>query len=397
MSRAVRFARAALRRNVQSTHPSVSTPLSRGNPRKPLSLPKETRRHPDHLATSGLGWRETVLSSGLFSVQPSSEGPTLWLAFAAALGLPAALWLYKCLMMVIFQRKIIYMGYAPPGARTEELGRDVPVPQAGIVARPEAWAQRSSQPEVVLIYLQGNAGNPIGRIPVFERLFHGLSSRTVSRPHPASNVAVVAVAPRSYWKSSSRTPTERGLLADYHSVLSYTTQRFPNATVILYGHSLGGAIAVCLAARLRGADFPNVRGLVLENPFASIPGMVEALYPQRWLPYRYLTPFAFDRWDAVAAMRKARNAPGSLLERLSRNMLVMLSEKDEMVPPTMGKGLFEASESTTQEHEGLRRCVTIRDGLHEDAWMQRQWLTEICDYIGYMRQKRRQGHNQKVD
>lgn len=228
---------------------------------------------------------------------------------------------------------------------------------------------------------------------MFEKLFHGLSSRTISRPHPAWNVAVAAVAPRSYWKSSSRSPTERGLLADYRSVISYTTERFPSSAVILYGHSLGGAIAVCLAAQLRGSDFPNIRGLVLENPFGSIPDMVEALYPQRWLPYRYLSPLTFDKWDAVTAARKMRDNPGSLLERLSRNVLVLLSEKDEMVPPTMGKTIFEATEDATQRDDMPRRCVIIKDALHEDAWVRRQWLTEMCDYIGSMRQQKVRGND----
>ncbi|KZT09202.1 uncharacterized protein LAESUDRAFT_722928 [Laetiporus sulphureus 93-53] len=153
---------------------------------------------------------------------------------------------------------------------------------------------------------------------------------------PRQRVSVVAAAPRSYWRSSSRTPTERGILTDYTHVLSYTVNRYPDVPIVLYGHSLGGAIAVCLTAQLKASDYPTVKGLILENPFASIPGMVRALYPQRWLPYRYLAPLTFDKWDAVAAMRSVDVRHDSLLARLSTNMLVLLSEKDEIVPTSMG-------------------------------------------------------------
>lgn len=48
---------------------------------------------------------------------PLSSLP-LGLMASVFVGLPTALWSYKCLMMIAFQRKIIYMGFLPPGART---------------------------------------------------------------------------------------------------------------------------------------------------------------------------------------------------------------------------------------------------------------------------------------
>lgn len=54
----------------------------------------------------------------------ANTAPSISLVLAAFIGLPLALWSYKCLMLVLFQRKIIYMGYLPPGARTERLKED---------------------------------------------------------------------------------------------------------------------------------------------------------------------------------------------------------------------------------------------------------------------------------
>lgn len=90
----------------------------------------------------------------------------------------------------------------------------------------------------------GNAGNPLARLPIFECLILPSSSSS-----PAlQDTAILAIAPRSYWKSTNATPTERGITSDYVHALTYACTRFPTSSIIMYGHSLGGAAAVCLAA-----------------------------------------------------------------------------------------------------------------------------------------------------
>ena len=71
--------------------------------------------------------RLQTLMAGTMAFQPTGDAPSLWLALGAFVGLPLALWVYKvclhvvfpchrpmelcqCIMMVVFQRKIIYMG-----------------------------------------------------------------------------------------------------------------------------------------------------------------------------------------------------------------------------------------------------------------------------------------------
>ncbi|KZT67298.1 alpha/beta-hydrolase [Daedalea quercina L-15889] len=353
-----------------------------------------------------------IAASPLLSLQPTSEAPSVWLAIATLIGLPAALWAYKCLMMIVFQRKIVYMGYVPPGSRTEQLGVDVPVPKGleceeirlqsergvtlyGIDVRQKPRRPLPDSRKIVVLYLQGNAGNPLARLSVFETLLRGIRPPDKSAKLPPLDVSIIAVAPRSYWKSSSRTPTQRGLLADYTAALAYATDRYPDASVVLYGHSLGGAIAVCLAASLDEVDYPSVGGLMLENPFSSIKGMVQALYPQRWLPYRYLAPLAFDKWDAMGAVRGMR--PESLLARISKDTVVLLSEKDEVVPTSMGMRLYAAIQERllaewrdTTSTDGLRRQVVIRGALHERAWLERRWVLEVEAYLNAISEMNRE-------
>ncbi|GLB38816.1 putative alpha beta superfamily protein [Lyophyllum shimeji] len=392
--------------------------------------------------------------SGLLPI-PTDAGtphpPSAVVVLSIIVGLPVALWTYKSLMMIIFQRKIIYMGYLPIGARKERLAdmppaytagmdcEEIHLPSAdgaaqlsGLVVRPKG---QTEPPKAVIVYFQGNAGGPLHRLPVFQTL---LSSLYPSHAPSSSRIpcAIVAIAPRSYWTSTRRRPTQRGLLADYTSAVQYALSHFPDARIVLYGHSLGGAIAVCLLSELRegmtsprdkradatapgpegvDVDTKRIQGLILENPFASIPGMLAALYPQRWVPYRYLTAFVWDRWDALEALRSAvsvqskeaeREKPA--LARLAHRMLVLISEHDEMVPPEMGRQIVRAALRGRREDptapdvpvpeakvEGAAagggeakevaragtKMVVIRGALHENAWDHRGWAEAMREYV----------------
>ena len=252
------------------------------------------------------------------------------------------------------------------------------------------------------IYYLGNAGNPLHRLPVFQTLLRPSQSHHKSTHAESEHLAIVAAVPRSYWKSTRRGPTQKSILNDYLQILKYTLTRFPDARIIIYGHSLGASVAVCLLSQLydqldrtftkdpnhEDIRFANIKGLVLENPFSSIPEMTKVLCPDRWTPYHYMAPLAWDKWDALSAMRDARGEI-SVLSRLRRDMMVIVSEKDELVPKTMGEELWGAVSNDADEEnsKGLGRKVVIRDALHEDAWMHRQWLKEMVQYMAEVRRR----------
>lgn len=436
------------------------------------------------------------------------SGPPWLFLLQVLVGLPTALWAYKvrrpalaprlsknarpdrnyrfytiqCLMLVLFQRRIIYLPSVPPGTRDE------PVPhQTGDLAVKEVhlqstelsrWLRRTvnlcgievewrsgkadapAGPDrrVVIVYLQGelrpfltrvsqqldltpthegvgNAGTPLLRLPVFRKLL---------KPDPATarssqpRITVLAVAPRSYWLSDQTTPTERGVLADYRAALMYAQERYgPDATYILSGHSLGGAAAVLLLLRQHDSS-PQIAGVVLENPLPSIPYMVRALYPQKWLPYHYLGPFAFDKWDALSAIeqeevvrgsgagvrrrRRLARLPPSLWIRSSRDEIIPYGANDgveEMyarwkatdmdLPATMtASGTSEAEsnrgspkqvrppprqadgyddrevEALASDHVstvGRARWLDIPHALHDTAYMEQRWREEIRRFV----------------
>ncbi|CAE6416154.1 unnamed protein product [Rhizoctonia solani] len=207
-------------------------------------------------------------------------------------------------------------------------------------------------------------------------------------------VQVIAVAPRSYWKSTKTSPSEAGFLSDYTAVLDWISTAYPNSPVVLYGHSIGGSIAVKLLGSLpngRTSLASRVRGLVLENAFTSIPAMVRAVYPSKWLPYYYLGPLVFDKWDALSTLRQCTlrsTSPPSALQNVILNppsILIISSENDELVPAEMGREMLDAASLV---HRGLPkplgtgpRRVLIPGALHDDAFTKRQWKDEIRAYI----------------
>lgn len=325
------------------------------------------------------------------------------------------------MMMVVFQRKIIYMGYIPPGARQESLS-DVPASQVKGLSVREICVRGDSQtlygvtvgrhgqgePSSIMLYFQGNAGNTLHRLPVFQSILS--SSSSTSPPHPSSRLSlsrhtskhsthsleIVCVSPRSYWKStgSPSGPSQRSLTSDYHAALHYALDAYPpHIPITIYGHSLGATIAICLLSSLsdeRDSRYKRIQGLILENPFSSIPNMVEALYPQKWVPYQYLTPFVLDRWDALAALDET--SP-SVLRRLNSDALVLTSELDEVVPPEMGQEVYRRmrlgfDDAPSEGKAGALECAphrgrleVIRGALHENCWTKTQWRKAMTGYM----------------
>ncbi|ORY57678.1 hypothetical protein BCR35DRAFT_209560 [Leucosporidium creatinivorum] len=272
-------------------------------------------------------------------------------------------------MMIAFQRKIIYLPSVPPGSRNESLaeGERTP-PLDGLLSgmdwkevtisstAPSRWLRRPvalkgielewreqgaprgtrvdeqerlKEKHTVILYLQGNAGTPLLRLPLFRRLlqpsptssppspssrsFNTLPSSTSNPPPLPSRLTLLAVAPRSFWLSTRSAPTQSTILADYRSTLKHLSTAYPDAQIILYGHSLGGAATLLLlsegASKLRALE--KVVGAIIENPLPSIPYMVRALYPQRWLPYHWLGPAVCDRSFLLIRRSRVKKGMGS--------------------------------------------------------------------------------------
>ncbi len=164
-----------------------------------------------------------------------------------------------------------------------------------------------------LLFLHGNAGN----------ISHRLEKIAILRK-TGTNIFIIDY--RGYGKSSGK-PSEKGLYADALAAYRYLTEELFIAprNIILYGESLGAAVAVNLAAQT------EVKALILEGSFSSARDIGKKLYP--YLPMC----FASDLFNSLEKIRKIK-AP----------KLFFHSPDDEIVPFALGRKLYAAASGPKQ-------------------------------------------------
>ncbi|HEY5601650.1 MAG TPA: alpha/beta hydrolase [Gammaproteobacteria bacterium] len=175
--------------------------------------------------------------------------------------------------------------------------------------RLHAWFIPRHDTDKTLLFFHGNAGNISHRGDSL-RIFHKLG------------LNVLIFDYRGYGQSEGR-PAEDGLYEDARAVWRYLTQirGISDKNVILFGRSLGGAVAAKLAAEI------NAGGVILESTFSSAKDMARELFPV----FSYFIPMRFD--FNTEAFIKAVNYP----------VLVIHSPDDEIIPYSLGRKVYEAA------------------------------------------------------
>ena len=178
-------------------------------------------------------------------------------------------------------------------------------PESGI--RLHAWFFPHLRPLATLLFCHGNAGNVSHRL---ENVYHLLRS----------GFQVLLFDYRGYGHSSGE-PSEAGLYRDGAAAWAHLAKREDTAGAprIIFGRSLGGAVAVELATRVQ-AD-----GLVVESTFTSIRTLARLVFP---LPLPEL-PVKYDSLSKVA--------------RITMPLLAIHGQRDELIPYADGQLLFEAA------------------------------------------------------
>lgn len=152
-------------------------------------------------------------------------------------------------------------------------------------------------------------------------------------------------------------------------------------SVILWGQSLGAAVAVTTAAAVlncgqHGGQFDkalNIKGLILETPFTSIKGMLLDLYSQRWLPYRYLYPFLWNHWDSIEAIGKL----GTQTSVAPPSILLMQAAKDELVTCSHCMKIRAAMKGHNLKHD----FVCVPNAFHTNVIDQKAGRDAIARFI----------------
>lgn len=302
------------------------------------------------------------------------EGPAL--APIVFGGLFLALWTWKCFMMVVFQNKIIYMPGMPPNSRWEKINdykgqlRDIAWREERVraadgtdlalcVADLELGPKRTpSSPGTAfyVLYFQGNASSIPPRLPDLSSTLNMLK-REMAAEQMSAKCTVICLSYRGYWTSRGR-PTEKGLRLDSAAAVEWisrvhweSSREDPEilrgqSDIILWGQSIGSGVATNLAAEKAMPDNLRLNSLILETPFTSIRAMLETIYPQKWLPYKYLWPFLrnhLDSWKNLKLIADMHNTGGSS----APEVLIVQAAKDELVPAELSQQLYD-------------RCVDVR-------------------------------------
>jgi hypothetical protein len=124
--------------------------------------------------------------------------------------------------------------------------------------RLNGWYAEAAQPRAVVLYAEGNAGNITGRRWVLGLLRDRL------------RCSVLVFDYRGYGRSEG-SPSIPGILSDARAARRWLAERagVTEGDIVLVGHSLGGAVAVDLAAH------EGTRGLVLESTFSNLADVAE--------------------------------------------------------------------------------------------------------------------------
>jgi alpha-beta hydrolase superfamily lysophospholipase len=189
------------------------------------------------------------------------------------------------------------------------------------------WLPQPAADAPVLLFLHGVRWDVRASAPRLRRL-HDLG------------FAVLGLDYRGFGRSTDAMPSETLVAEDARAAWAWLAQRHPQARRFVFGHSLGAAVAVRLAA-----EVDDEAGLIIEGGFTST---LDVLRSTRWgwLP---VAPLITQHFDAA-----------SRIADVGSPVLVVHAERDSMIAPRLGRELHDRARPP-------KRFVLVPDAVHENA------------------------------
>jgi uncharacterized protein len=234
-----------------------------------------------------------------------------------------------CLLMLNFETSMVYPAPRYPNDGDWNAGRfraeDVHFSSAD-GTQLHGWYWDHPQPKAFVLYCHGN-GDCVGYLGDYFLKFSQENA-----------VSVFVFDYRGYGRSEGR-PHEKGLLQDGAAARDWLSRHagILPADVVLMGRSIGGGVAVHLAAQ------DGARGLILQNTFSSLSDVAVGIFP--YLPVRWLMRNQYRSIDKIG------NYQGPLLQSHGN--------ADRVVPYELGRKLFAKA-------VGKKEFITIEGGDHND-------------------------------
>ena len=247
-----------------------------------------------------------------------------------------------CLIMfagiAMFQDRLLYFpDKAAPGDIVSVGLRAWPTAQdfRGLVAEPAGPVRGTA------IVFHGNAGHA-GHRAFYATALTRLGLRVILAEYPGYGPRDGAVG-------------EQNLVADAERTVALAHRQY-GAPLLLIGESLGAGVAAAACAR----EPDKTAGLLLITPWDRLENVAAHHYP--WLPVKW---FLRDRYDSATH-----------LASFGRPVLVVIAERDSIVPARFGAALYEAL-------AGPKRLTVVRAAEHND-WADRvddTWWTEATTFL----------------
>ena len=252
----------------------------------------------------------------------------------AALGVAALLAASGCSVLDTKQREWIFQpsdrswGGAQSTADMQDVWIDFQSDASGKAERLHGlWLAHERADAPVLLYLHGarwNVAGSSGRIRRMQEL----------------GFSVLAIDYRGFGQSSAGLPSEATASEDARAAWDWLAQQQPGKPRYIFGHSLGGAIAIDLARQV-----PDEQGTMVEGTFTSIPDVVST-FKWGWLPVSGLITQRFESVRKVA--------------EIGSPLLVVHGSQDSLIQPALGRKLFEAAQEPKQ-------FVLVEGGSHHNT------------------------------
>jgi len=188
-----------------------------------------------------------------------------------------------------------------------------------------------------VLFLHGNAGNIGHRMMNLKGLYH------------LCGCNVFMVEYRGYGHSEG-TPSEEGLYLDAQASLDFllSLSEIDRKKIVVFGRSLGGAVAVDVASRPEYG--PHIMAVLLENTFCSIPDVARVVFNTRII--KMLPVFCYK--NKFNSKKK--------ISRLRVPTLFISGLADSLLPPYMMQELYQTSSSA------LKRIARFESGTHNETW-----------------------------
>lgn len=176
--------------------------------------------------------------------------------------------------------------------------------------RPQAGDTSQALGAPVMLYLHGARYNVTGSAPRMRRM-------------QALGFSVLAIDYRGFGKSSPALPSETSAYEDARAAWDWLAQKYPDRPRYIFGHSLGGPIAINLAT-----EVTDESGIIVESTFTSIADVISNSR-WGWLPVSLLITQRFE------AVRK--------VDKIGSPLLVVHGDEDQLIRPDLGRKLYDAA------------------------------------------------------